>query len=129
MTSTAPTHSARALMLSFRSGRWRWPWAILATITGIVLAVGMNVAASLLMPESLDGAAPEPTSLLRPGVLADYVLILCAWTLLGLSGLAALRLVKGDRPALAFTATGTFHARDFTKAAAAIVLVFAVSYL
>jgi membrane protease YdiL (CAAX protease family) len=119
--------TARAYLLSFRTGRWRWPWAVLATLIGVLAAVAMMIGASALFPASID-AKPEASSLLRPGELADYLVILVAWTLLAVAALVALRLVKGDRPGLAFTATGTFYWSDFAKTATAIILAFAASY-
>lgn len=115
------------LLLSFRSNRWRWPWAILTTLTALALMAGMMAASTFLVPENSDWT--ETQSILRLGVASDYWLILEIWGGLATAALLALRVVKGDRIALAFTATGTFHISDFAKAALAILITFTAASL
>lgn len=125
-TAPEPT-SGRALLLSFRTRRWRWPWAVLATLTGIVFAAALMLAAGFVVPGGTD-VRGDDTPLLRPGNLNDYLIILAAWGMLAFAGLLALRLVKGDAMRRAFTATDAFHAGDFVKTALAITIMFALGY-
>lgn len=110
------------MLLSFRTGRWRWYWAILATAVGALLAV-LGIIGAAFVTAGWEDSAPSD-ALLRPGQAFDYVIVLVVWTLLALSGLLALRLVKGDPMRSAFTATGAFPVSDFCKSAAALLIVF-----
>ncbi len=114
--------SARALLLSFRTGRWRWYWAILASALGVLLAMSGIIAAAFVT-SGLDMDS-DSEALLRPGHLPDYMIVLVVWTLLAISGLVALRVVKGDSLRRAFTATGQFPLSDFAKCAVALLLVY-----
>lgn len=119
--------SATAMLLSFRTRRWRWYWAIVSTLTGALLAVALMLAAAAAT-HGLDTRG-ETEALLRPGSLSDYIVILMGWTLLGLAGLLTLRVAKGDAMACAFTSCGTFPVRDFVKTAAAILIVYVLGAL
>jgi membrane protease YdiL (CAAX protease family) len=114
--------SAKSLLLSFRTGRWRWYWAILASAAGALLAV-LGIIGSAVVTAGWEESAPSD-ALLRPGQAFDYVIVLVVWALLALAALVALRVIKGDPVRCAFTATGAFPAADFAKSAAALLLVY-----
>jgi uncharacterized protein len=116
------------LLLSFRTGRWRWFWALLTTFSAVALLVAIMFAISRLGPAESSGWA-ESETVLRLGVPFDYAMIVLVWGILAGAGLTALRLVKGDRVGLALMPGGAFHAFDFVKAAAAIALVYSASAL
>lgn len=114
--------SARALLLSFRTGRWRWYWALLASAFGVLLAMSGIIAAAFVT-SGLDMDS-DSEAILRPGYTSDYMIVLIVWSLLAISGLVALRVIKGDAVRRAFTATGQFPFADFAKCAAALLLVY-----
>lgn len=66
----------------------------------------------------------DSEAILRPGHGGDYAIVVIAWVMLAVAGLAALRIVKGDSVRRAFTATGHFPLTDFTKSAVALLLVY-----
>lgn len=116
-------------LLGFRTGRWRLPWALLATATAIALIfalgfVGMAVV-NLIDPDA--GETGSGAALFRMGHVGDYLLVIAIWLALAFGGLLSLRLVKGDPMRLAFTQTGHFHASDFAKTAAALAIVYGLS--
>lgn len=118
-------------ILGFRTGRWQWPWALLATFAvlgGFTVFAFLGMQLLDLLPQ--DGTSwleSDTASLMRPGHIGDYAAIVVIWLALPLGGLLGLRLVKGDRPALAFTQTGRFHVTDFFKAALAVLAIYGLA--
>lgn len=115
----------------FRTGRWRWPWAMLATAAtigffAVFTLLDMELLKVILAPDG-GWMEVEGTALLRPGHLFDYAAIVAIWLAMPIGGLLALRLVKGDPVHLALTQTGRFHADDFIKSAAALLVVYGLS--
>lgn len=116
------------LLLSFRTERWPWFWALITTLSAVALLFAMMFAMSEFGPTDSSGWA-ESETVLRLGVPTDYAMIVVVWGILAVAGLAALRLVKGDSARLALMPMGRFHAIDFVKAAAAIVVVYSAGAL
>lgn len=119
------------MLLSFRTGRWRWYWAILATAFGCLLAL-TGIMGAALLAAGWD-VAGDSDALLRPGQASDYAIVLIAWSLLACAGLVALRVIKNDPMRRAFTAAGEFPLADFAKCAAALLTAYgtaaALTYL
>lgn len=119
--------AAHPMLLSFRTNRWRWPWAVLTTILAFGLALSSMLAASLLLPQPPPDA-PD-TVLMRVGEPNYYILIFVGWSLLAASGLIALRLIKGDAAGSVLTSADRFHGGDLVKAGLAILLTFSAASL
>lgn len=114
--------SAKAMLMSFRTHRWRWYWALLATLIGGLLAIFLLAGSAALISAGDDRG--DGDALLRPGHLPDYVMILVAWGLLATTGLLALRFIKGDPLRRAFTSTDVFPLADLVKTAIALFIVY-----
>lgn len=130
-------------LLALRTGRWRWPWAVVGTIVGglgIFAAIAVMaqlrdvIDATSLSSLSLSGAAsaapdnPDDIRLLVPGDPSSYAVLLLAFVPVLLVPLATYRIVHGRDWADWPYRGADDRWREFANASVAFLLVVGVGF-
>jgi uncharacterized protein len=123
---TAPQSwlSKDSALMSLRTGRWRWPWALLGTAI-----IGAGAVAIMMAGDDLGLAEPEApeNEILIAGRPLTFVSMLVFAAALILPATFAVRVIHGTSVRALLGPNGSFDWRLFAKAAFAGILLATVS--
>ena len=120
-------------LLANRTGRWRWPWAVLGTALTAALAFVLMQAFQLIpdaipVTKFLFDDSGDDTKLLRPGEPASYAMLVLVFFPLIIAPLVVYRLLHA-RPWADWPVRGQTRSwASFARASGAFLLVAVIGY-